>query len=219
MTNHRAEADVAEPVGEPRSWRYSGRRNLLAVVPVLDRCIHILRARDSLHSSESDRASLDQQLDRHDEIWTCVPSERLFHRRLVLVHLRPRNLSQRGGREFHPTAISRRQLATRACTTTCASFGRDSAASPVLDSYLALSGRRRSLAPLRRVTALKAALLHGRGDTPPSLELNPNGRCSILQFHVLVSRPTEGTILRRLVNSLNTSRASVGPLSETWSAR
>lgn len=218
MTNHQAGTDCAGPLTNSRPWRHHGRLYLLAVVPVLHRCILIQRPRDSSDSSGSGCASLDQQLDRHDDLWIRFPTESSLCGGLPPLRLRPTNQSQRGGCACGPTSLPPRQFTALVCTTPSDTCRRASAAAPGLDAHVTLSGRREALSPPSRIPASEVPSLHSRRRAGLTLEFRPQRHCSILHFHVLANGSTRGNISLGIVDSLNASRALGQPLPELGGA-
>ena len=218
MTNHQAGTDCPGSLRNSRPWRHHGRCYLLAVVPLLHRCILLQCAREGSDSRASGCASRDQQLDRHDHLWIRVPTESSLRGSLPLLRLRPRNLSQRGGCACGPTALPPGQFTARVCATTSDACRRAGAAAPGLNAQVTLSGRREALAPPSRILALKVPAPHSHRPAALTLKFRPQGHCSILHFCVSANGSTGGNISLGIVDSLNASRAAGRPLPEPGSA-
>ena len=217
MTNHQAGADVAEPLGNRSPWRYSGRHYLLAAVPVLIKYLFMLRGRNLARSRASGCASLDQQFDRHEGVWTSVPPERSLHWSPVLLRIRPRNLSQRGECPFVHIANPPRQFTSSAFTTS-GSCGRAGVAVAKRDSQVSLSGGQGALALPRLITAMKEAPLHSGLQTAPGLGVRPQVHRPSLRFDVQVDSSIGGNTSFGIINSSSTSRGLAVSLPEIWSA-
>ncbi len=216
MTNHLAGTDFAASLGNLSRGRYPGGHYLPAVVPVPNKCLFVLCARNRSRSRVSGCASLDQQLNRHDDTSTSVPTEGLLHWSLAWLRFRPKSLGQRDECGFGSTVLLPRT--TCGCTSTPASRS-TSAAVPKLNSHLTLRGRLGVRVPPSRIVALMAASRHSSKYVAPAPKFQPQGHPSILHFHVLVNSPTGGNISREIINSLKTSMGLEESLPETWSAR